>query len=102
MIIVNSGMNLSQNDHDNTVPIVGSRLDDAIGIVLKAEEEGQSTELADWLGLHPELAGELARVAEDGCAAARLADNPSAVKEQGSAHTVQGLLEGIEGYDGAA
>ena len=65
MIIVNSGMNLSQNDHDNTVPIVGSRLDDAIGIVLKAEEEGQSTELADWLGLHPELAGELARFLVD-------------------------------------
>ena len=45
---------------DETIPTLPAGLAEAMALVLKAEEEGHPSELADWLAHHPEMAGDLA------------------------------------------
>jgi serine/threonine-protein kinase len=45
---------------EETTPTLPTCLGEAMALVLKVEEEGHPSELADWLAHHPDMAGDLA------------------------------------------
>lgn len=57
---MNTGLFSTRKDFEEPSGVSSSKLEEAIGIILKSEEEGQPMELADWLGRNPDQATELA------------------------------------------
>ena len=56
---MNTGLFATRKDFEEPSGVPSSKLEEAIGIILKSEEEGQPMELADWLGRNPDQATEL-------------------------------------------